>query len=164
METSDDPIFTPAVMMGAMGVGTGVSVLGHIQEGKRAEDIGEARAAIDIRNAEAATRRSAEEAKILQERGRRLLATQKAAAAAGNIRTNVGAPLVIAAETRADIAKDIGFTLEGGREKSSYYRSRAEIERATGKHRRRQSIWDAISAGTGGFATMGLRGSDAGWW
>jgi hypothetical protein len=149
--------------MAAMGIGTGIDVLSTLEQGKREEDIGKARAAVDIQNAEAARRASVEEARIRGERGRRLIATQKAQAAAGNVRLNVGAPLVIEAETRADIAKDIGFTLQRGREQESFYRSRAHYEKEVGKTRKRQSRWSAISKGFGGIATMGLAAHDAGW-
>jgi hypothetical protein len=160
METSDDPM---TIAMVGMGVGTGIDVLSTLEQGKQEEDIGKARAAVDIQNAEAARRASVEEAKIRAEKGRRLIATQKAQAAAGNVRLNVGAPLVIEAETKADIAKDIGFTLQRGREQESFYRSRARYEKEVGKARKRQSRWSAISKGFGGIATMGLMGYDAGW-
>jgi hypothetical protein len=156
-------VVTPLTIAGMVG-GTVMDVAGSLQQGRDEERIGEQRAAIDIQNAEAARRASVESAKIQQERGRRFIEKQKAAAAAGGIRVNVGAPLVIEAQTKADITKDIGFTLERGREKESFYRSRAEIERATGRARRRRSRWDAISSGFGGIADMGLKGRDAGWW
>ena len=60
---------------------------------------------MDEQNAVAVREASVEKARIEGERGRRLLATQKVTAAAGNIRINVGSPLVIEAETRANIEK-----------------------------------------------------------
>ncbi len=159
-----DPIITPTTMAVAMGLGTAMSVAGTLKEGKRTEKIGEARAAIDIQSAEAARRASVEKARIQKERGRKLIEEQKGAAAAGGIRLGVGSPLVIEAQTRADITKDIGFALETGREEERFFRSRAGLERDIGKARKKRSVWDAIRTGLGGFATMGLKGQEAGWW
>jgi len=150
--------------LAAIGGGTGMQVAGTLKEGKQAEKIAEARAAIDLKNAEATRKTSVEEAKIRGERGRRLLAEQQGAAAAGNIRINVGSPLVIAAQTRADIAKDIGFGLERGRAQSDFYRSQAALEIATGKAARKKSKWDAISQGIGGFGSMAFMGTQGGMW
>ncbi|MDD5328041.1 MAG: hypothetical protein PHY02_09570 [Phycisphaerae bacterium] len=171
---------TESLLMGALigqGVGTGLSIMGQIQEGKEAEEQGkrmkalaQARAAIDIENAEAARERSVEEAKIKSERGTKLLARQKAAFAAGNVLTNVGSPLVLEAETKRDIAKDIGFILETGRGESDAYRSQAEYELAygdimekQGKKARKQSKWDALATGLGGFGSMAYMGYQGGY-
>lgn len=156
-----DPV--TAVVVGAVAAGTTMAVAGSLQAGKEAERLAKQSAAIDIQKAEAARRRSVEEAKLQKERGRRILATQKMAAAAGGVRLDVGAPLVIEAQTRADIAKDIGFTLERGREEAAFYRSRAAVEKAQGRAAKKQSRWDAISQGLTGFGTIAYMGYDAGW-
>jgi len=158
-----DPIITP-LAVGGMIAGTTMGITGTLQAGKEAEQIAEQRAAIDIKSAEAARRASVEEAKIRKEQGRRLIERQKGMAAAAGIRLNVGAPLVIEAQTEADIAKDIGFILERGREEAGYYRSRAGLEIATGKAARRKSKWDAISQGLTGFGSFAMMGTEAGWW
>ena len=158
-----DPIVTP-LLVGTMVAGTVMGMAGTREEGRQAEKISQQRAAIDIKSAEAARRASVEEARIKKERGRRFLAQQKGVAAAGGVKINVGAPLVIEAQTRADIAKDIGFVLERGREESAFYRSRAGMEIATGKAKRRKSKWDALSQGLTGFGSLAMMGTDAGWW
>lgn len=152
------------VAMGTMIAGTTIGMMGKLREGERAEDISEQRAAADIASAEAVRRMSVEEARIKKEKGRRFLEEQKAAAAAGGIRLNVGAPLVIEAETRADIAKDVGFVLERGREEERFYKSRAAIEKARGKAKRKRSRWEAISQGLTGFGSLAFMGTEAGWW
>lgn len=154
-----DPI-TLAVI--AMGAGTGIGIANTLKGGKQTEKIANARAEIDIQNAEAARRSSVEKSKIKGERGRRLIETQKSTAAAGGVRINVGSPLVIEAQTRADIATDIGFILERGRTESNFYRSRAAVERATGKAARRKSKWDAISQGLMSAGSIAFMGSQAG--
>ena len=151
-----DPI-TLAII--AVGAGTAISVAGTIQQGKQAEKIGKARAEIDRRNAEQARKASVEKARVKKEKGRRILATQKSQAAAGGIRINVGSPLVIATETRDIIAKDIGFILESGRAESSFFRSSAALEIATGKAAKRQSKFSALSQGLLGFGSIAFLGS-----
>jgi len=150
--------------LGMMAGSTIAGMKGTLEEGKHAEEIAKARAAIDIKNAEAVRDASVEKARLQKEKGRRLLATQKSQAAAGNIRTNVGAPLVIEAQTRADIAKDVGYILETGREEADFYRSRAALEIATGKALRRKSKYSALSQGLGGFGRIAIMGQDAGIW
>lgn len=154
-----DPLTLAA---GASVAGTAVSVAGTLKQGKQAEEIAEERAAIDIRNAEAVREASIEAAKIKGERGRRLLATQTSQAAAGGIRVNVGSPLVIAAETRAAIAKDIGFGLQRAGVEEEGLLSRADIERRTGKQIRKRSAFSAISQGLTGFGSIAFMAKDAG--
>ena len=150
-----DPI---TLALGATAVGTGVGIAGTLQEGREAEQIAEDRAAIDEKNALAVERASTEAARIKGERGRRLLASQKSQAAAGGIRINVGAPLVVAAETRAARAKDIGFGLERGDVEAAAFRSGAAIEKRTGKAIRKRSVFNAISQGLTGFGSIAFLG------
>lgn len=142
--------------LAALASGTAISAQATLQEGREAEQIAEERAAIDIADAEATERATVERANIQGERGRRLLATQKSQAAAGNVRINVGAPLVIEAETRDILAKDIGFILEGGRVESDFLRSRAALEIKTGKSLKRRSKFTALSQGLSGFGSIAL--------
>jgi len=156
-----DPVITP-LAIGAMVAGTGMEIAGTLKEGKQAEKISKQRAAIDIQNAEAVRRASVEKAKIKSEQGRKLLATQKAQAAAGGIRINVGSPLVIETQTRADIATDIGYILERGRTESDYYRSSAAIEIATGKAARKKAKSSAWAQGIKGFGSIAYMGVESG--
>ena len=145
--------------LAGIAAGTALQVQGTLEEGKQAEEIAKARADIDIANAEATRKASVEKAKIKGERGRKLIETQKSAAAAGGIRINVGSPLVIEAQTRADIAKDIGFSLETGRVEEQIFRSSAALEIAQGKALKKKSKFDALAQGLQGFgsvATLGI--------
>ena len=155
-----DPV--TAIGIGLMAVGTVQGMQATRQEGKDAENIAQQRAAIDIANAEATREAAVEEAKIRGERGRRFLATQKSQAAAGGIRINVGSPLVIEAETRDIITRDIGFVLETGRTESDFFRSSAALEIATGKTIKRQKKASAIAQGLRGFGSIALMAKDAG--
>ena len=165
-----DPISGIAALAGGAGkllpmagklAGPLMSMMGTREEGKAEEEISKAREALLIKNKELARRYSIVKAEILGEERTKLGAKQLSQAAAANIRINVGAPLVIAAKTRADITKDIGYILETGREQSRYYQTLANIERYTRKMGKRSSKWDLIGQGLGLFksiAGMGFGG------
>ena len=154
-----DPITASLAVAGA---GTAVNVAGTLKQGKQEQQIAERRAEIDIENAEAVRESAVERATIERERGQRILATQKSQAAASGIRINVGAPLVIAAETRANIARDIGFGLEAGRVEEGQFRSSAALEIAGGKAAKKASRFSALTQGLTGAANIGFMGSEAG--
>lgn len=172
-----DPIVTPTVAglsaigggsaltgtaITAMAAGTAMSAANTLKEGKDAQKIANARAAVDLENAKAARNASVEKARITNERGRRLLATQKAEAAAGGIKINEGSPLVIEAQTRRDINTDVGFILEHGRAEENYYKSSAAMERAYGKSARKRSKYSAWSQGLLGAGSIAFMGKNAG--
>jgi hypothetical protein len=146
-------------LLAVTAAGTALQATSTIQQGKQAEQIANVRADVDEQNAVAVRDASVEKAKIQGERGRRLLAEQKGAAAASGIRINVGSPLVIEAETKANIAKDIGFGLESGRVESESLINSATLERAIGKTKRKQSKFKALSQGLLGAASIGLAAS-----
>jgi len=122
----------------------GVQAGGILRRGREAEDIAAQRAAIDRANAAAVRTASVERAKILSERGERLKARQKSQFISGNIRTNVGVPLLVETQTRRDIAKDIGFDLDVGRAESSQFLSSALLEERIGKAQKKRSKLEAI--------------------
>jgi hypothetical protein len=155
--------FDPATLaIAALAAGTVTQMQATRQEGRDAERIAERRAAVDIASAEATRRSSVEEAKLRGERGRKLIEKQKSQAAAGNIRINVGAPLVIEEETQEDIATDIGFALERGRTESALFRSSAGLEIETGKSIKRQKKSSALAQGLAGAANIGFSAHQAG--
>jgi len=152
------------VAAASMAASAGFGIMNKLQEGKDVQEIANARARIDIANAEATTRQTMEAAKIKAEQGRRLLASQKAQFAAAGVRVDVGSPLVVAAQTKADILKDIGFINAQGAARRDAYRNSASLERATGKKARRQSMWDAVTLGLQSGGSIAMLGEDAGWW
>ena len=143
-------------------VGAGISVAGTIEEGKQAEKISKQRATVDDRTADAVREATVDEVEIRKERGRRILATQKSQAAASNIRINRGSPLLIEAETRANLTQDEGFVLERGRVESLALRSGADIERDVGRNIRTQSRLSAVGQGLKGFGSIAGQASDRG--
>lgn len=155
-----DPV-TLAVV--ATAAGTGMQVMGKIQEGKTAEKIGEQRAAVDRMNAQQVFDNAKTEADILAEKRTRLIATQKNQAAAGGIR--IDSPVVgsIEEETRRVIGLDISNILNQGRQQKNAYLQSAGFEEAVGKNARKQSIWDAVGTGLMGAGSIANMGMDAGW-
>ena len=158
-----DPVFTP-LAVGTMVAGTAMSVVGSIQQGKQAEQIGKARADIDRQNAKFALEAATEKARILGERGRRLGAANKAAQAAGGTMINAGTSLVIEAENEANIAKDVGFTMMQGENAYWSGMSSAAIEEAQGKAMKKQSLWDAMATGMQGMGSIAFLGYQGGLW
>jgi hypothetical protein len=156
MDGSDDPIVTP-LAVGAMVGGTVLGARSQLQEGREIEALSRERAAIDEANARAVERQTREAVLLEQERGRKFLKTQKAQFAAANVRVDVGSPLVVAAQTRADLLKDIGFIFERGETEASRLRSGADIERRTGEAARRQSRWRAFATLGQGLGSLGLQ-------
>ena len=141
-----------------MAAGAGMSFFSSLQEGKAMQDIYNARSQIDLQNAQFARRRAEVKAGLVAEQGEELLASQKADYAAAGVKVNTGAPVVVAAKTRADIMKDIGYIYEFGEQEARGYESSAEIERKMGKHVKEQSRWDAFSSlfsGAGNLALLG---------
>lgn len=145
--------YLPAAQLGLAGVQIG----GILGQGRVSEDIARQRAEIDRANAIASQKAAIERAKILAERGERLKGRQKAQFISGGVRTNVGVPLLVETQTRADIAKEIGFSLDVGRAETGRFLASADIEKRIGRFRRRKSKWDAIGVGAGaGLSFLGV--------
>jgi len=143
-------------MAGPIGkiAGPMMGMLTTREEGKEEQAISKYREAAYEKEARRLDIRAEEQARITKERLIRLLATQKSGAAAANVKMNVGSPLVIASQTKADAAKDIGFALAEGRYRSGFMRDMAAWERYAGKKKKKKSKWDTISQGIGLFGTI----------
>ncbi len=122
------------------GVQAGVA----LKRGSQAEDLAAERAAIDRANAAAVREQSIERATILAERGERLKQRQTSQFISAGIRTNVGVPLLLAAETQADITKDIGFSLDVGRVQEGRFLASADIEERIGRAGRKKARFETI--------------------
>ena len=151
-----DP-FTGGIALGMQVIGGLISYQGMKQQGKAAKKIGELRAQAKEREALGVRRETEDKARILERQTLQLIGQQKGGYAAGNVRLNVGAPLVVAAQTNADIQRDKGFMLETGREESAQLRQEGAYERAYGRYLKKQSKWAALAGlfGTGYQVGMG---------
>jgi hypothetical protein len=149
--------------LGLMGAGTVMSVGGQLSQGSEEQAIANQRAQVDIINARYAKENALESAKITSEQGKKLIETQKAGFAASGVRMNVGAPLVVEAQTTADIYKDIGFTLQRGEQAYKMGISEAGMEKAQGRVAKQQSIWGATGSGLSGAGSIAYLGYKAGY-
>jgi len=158
-----DPIFTPTVIGMAMAGGTGMQMYGQYKQGKQSEDIANYNANVSEQNAKFAKENATEQARIQSEQGRRFTASQTAAFAASGVKTGIGAPLLIEAQTQADIAKDVGFIMQGGQNAYDMGMSSADMERKVGKNARKNSYWDMATTGVNGFGSLTYMSYKSGW-
>ena len=150
--------------IGMMAASSALGVSASLQQGKQAEKIAERRAYMDKLNADAALRRADVQAKMKLQEGRRLLASQKAGFAASGVNVNMGSPLVVAAQTKADILRDVNYIYEGGDADRRRYEASAENELAMGKHMRHQSKYAALGRGLRGGSKFLQYGVDEWGW
>jgi len=146
----------------AMAGSTTFGVMSRLREGKEAQEIANARAAVDMADSAAVARRTLEAAKLKRRRGAEAIASQKVRTAAGGIRVDTGSPLVVEAQMRADIHKDIDFILETGATQRQRFFGSARLEKERGRKLRRQSMWDAVTTGLRGAASIAYLGYEAG--
>lgn len=155
--------FDPVTATVLFAAGTGIQMYGQYKAGKQAEKVAKYNAAVERKKAEQVKDNAKTEAQIQAEKGRRLLATQKATAAAGNVRINTGAPLVIEDETKAKIGRDIGYILRRGDQQADALYDSANITEKVGENAREQSYWNMAGTGLTGASSIAFMGSDAGW-
>lgn len=152
------------VAMALTGIGTLMQVGGALKQGKMAEKIGKQRAAVDEMRAKQVFENARTEAEIVGEKRNRLIEQNKSQAAASGV--SILSPTVdaIEQEVRRTMGLDISSILNKGRQAKTDYLQSAEYERAIGKAKRKQSIWDAIGTGVSGAGSIALMGYDAGIW
>ncbi len=145
-----------------MTAGVGLDVGGEIEQGRQTMAIAEQRAQVDLENAAAVDKATDEQAKILEEKRIRTVATSKSDIAAGGIKLGEGLDLVIEAEINDTFWKEKKFGTEAGRSEAAFFRSRAGVERAVGKAAQKRSVWSAIGKGAIGFGSIAMMGVEAG--
>ena len=126
-------IFTPANI--AAGIG-GLEAANILRQGDESADIANERAALELQRAEleeasalAVRRASEERAAIMGERRRRFVAAQTSDFISANVRTDIGLPQLLKAQTIADATRDIGFDLEADRVEAGQFKSSAAFRR-----------------------------------
>jgi hypothetical protein len=140
------------------------SAYSQYQQGQQAKDLAEQRAEIEKQNALNAQKIAAEKARLEEEEGRKLIAKQSMIASASGIRSNVGSPLLIKAETIRDIAIEKENILKyEGEDVARNYRLRAAYERAYGRAQARTGTWNAVSSIMEGIGYAGMGAYKAGW-
>ena len=155
-----DPVSITLIAVAATA--GGIAAYSSYQQGKEEEELAKQRAAIDQENALMAEQEAADQARIEEEKGQKLLSRQRVMWAASGVRSNVGAPLVVEAETMRDISVEKGFILKRGQNMARNYRMQAAYEKAYGKSQKRQSNWAMMSTLMGAGAQIGSQMYDAG--
>ena len=160
MDTSDDPVTLGLGAVTAYGTIMQADAMREQAESQRGygqdiEELSRERAAIDLADAEAVERQTRDAVLLEQDRGRKLLKTQKSQFAAANVRVDVGSPLVVAAATRATLLRDIGFIYEHGATQAGRFRSQAAIEIRAGKAAMKQAEDAAKQTEFASIATLG---------
>jgi len=155
--------YDPATaLLAAGGAGLGLQTMGILQQGRETQQIANQRSAVDIANAKAVERAAAEEATVRREQTRKLIASQKSAAATGGIRLNVGVPLLVEAETRNMAAREITFLMNRAGAEAGSLRHSAALEKYGGKLANKQAKLSAITTAVSGITSLAFMGYEAG--
>jgi hypothetical protein len=159
MDTSDEPISW--IMLAGSAASTAAQIQAQRAQGDAAQAIGKTRAAIDEQNAAAALKRGIAAGKMKLEEGKRLLASNRATAAARGIE---GGSDVVETQNIANVLRDANLIFETGSGQSQFYRSSAGLERASGRYLKRESQADMWGTGfKGGREFMEIGIEEFGW-
>ena len=143
----------------AIAAGVGLQVAGTLQQGRDIEAIAESRAAIDRQSADVADVATTERAKIIEEKRRKAVAAGKSAIAASGVKLGGSLDAVTQAEINRAFFADKKFSTASGREESSFLRSRADIEVASGRAARKRSKRSAFARGAFGLGSIAFMGT-----
>jgi len=101
----------PLIALAATAIGTGVSVVGSVMQGKREAEAAKAQAKLSSFQADAEIKRGDREEEIMRQEAAKLVGQQRAAYAAAGVRLT-GSPLLGMAQTIQDSEKDISLLQE----------------------------------------------------
>src|SRR3990167_2932253 len=101
----------PIIALAATAIGTGVSVVGSMMQGKREAEAGKGQGKLASFQADAEIKRGDREEEIMRQEAARLVGQQRAAYAAAGVRLT-GSPLLAIAQTIQDSEKDISLLQE----------------------------------------------------
>jgi len=101
----------PLIALAATAIGTGVSVVGSVMQGKREAEAAKAQAKLSSFQADAEIKRGDREEEIMRQEAAKLVGQQRAAYAAAGVRLT-GSPLLVMAQTIQDSEKDISLLQE----------------------------------------------------
>ena len=101
----------PLIALAATAIGTGVSVVGSVMQGKREAEAAKAQAKLSSFQADAEIKRGDRAEEIMRQEAAKLVGQQMAAYAAAGVRLT-GSPLLVMAQTIQDSEKDISLLQE----------------------------------------------------
>lgn len=128
----------------ASGIGTGISVMGQIEQGRSQKKWGEYNAQVAERDAETARMNAEYEAGLKRKESERLLGRQRALYGKAGV-TLEGSPLLLMAETAAESEMDALMIERGGKLQAQRYRSEATLSKMKGAAAQRAGYYGAGS-------------------
>jgi len=134
----------PIIALAATAIGTGVSVVGSMMQGKREAEAAKAQAKLSSFQADAEIKRGDREEEVMRQEAARLVGQQRAAYAAAGVRLT-GSPLLVMAQTIQDSEKDISLLQEETDARALSYRMQSRIFEDTATSAKTSSYFKAGS-------------------
>ena len=134
----------PLIALAATAIGTGVSVVGSVMQGKREAEAAKAQAKLSSFQADAEIKRGDREEEIMRQEAAKLVGQQRAAYAAAGVRLT-GSPLLVMAQTIQDSEKDISLLQEETDARALSYRMQSRIFEDTATSAKTSSYFKAGS-------------------
>ena len=134
----------PLIALAATAIGTGVSVVGSVMQGKREAEAAKAQAKLSSFQADAEIKRGDREEEVMRQEAARLVGQQRAAYAAAGVRLT-GSPLLVMAQTIQDSEKDISLLQEETDARALSYRMQSRIFEDTATSAKTSSYFKAGS-------------------
>ncbi len=132
----------PMIALATTVIGTGVSVVGSVMQGKREAEAAKAQAKLSSFQADAEIKRGDREEEILRQEAARLVGQQRAAYAAAGVRLT-GSPLLVMAQTIQDSEKDISMLQEETDARALSFRMQSRIFEDTASSAKTSSYFRA---------------------
>ncbi len=149
-------------LLATLSAGTGLEVSETLRQGEQAQELAQARADIDLRNAQAVDEATDEKARILEKRRIRTVATTKSDIAASGIKLGRGIDLVLEAEINATFLREKKFATKSGRTEAQFLKSRAGLELGAGRAAVKSAKSKALVSGLIGFGSIAFLGLESG--
>lgn len=137
-------VVLPFIALATTAIGTGVSVVGSIMQGKREAEAAEAQAKLSEFQADAELKRGDREEDNIRREAMRLVGHQRAAYAAAGVRLT-GSPLLVMAQTIQDSEKDILMLQKETDARALSYRMQSRIFEDTASTAKTSSLFRAGS-------------------
>ena len=134
----------PLIALATTAIGTGISVVGSMMQGKREAEAAKAQAKLSSFQADAEIKRGDREEEIMRQEAARLVGQQRAAYAAAGVRLT-GSPLLVMAQTIQDSEKDISLLQEETDARALSYRMQSSIFEDTATSAKTSSYFKAGS-------------------
>jgi len=134
----------PLIALATTAIGTGISVVGSMMQGKREAEAAKAQAKLSSFQADAEIKRGDREEEVMRQEAARLVGQQRAAYAAAGVRLT-GSPLLVMAQTIQDSEKDISLLQEETDARALSYRMQSRIFEDTATSAKTSSYFKAGS-------------------